>query len=320
MSESARVSVSGTHVPIAVIVLTFDEAKNIETCLRSVVGWTSEVFVVDSGSRDNTRELAEACGASVVTHPFETHARQWTWALANLPLTMSWVLAIDADQSVTPKLRTALEDRFRNVPETTVGFYLNRRQIFRGRWIRFGGYYPKYLLKLFRRDAVRIDEKELVDHHFAVTGRTEKLAGDLIEDNRNEADISVWIAKHNRYASLQARQELDERRASPGASAIFETPDSRVRWLKARWAKLPLFVRPCLYFVYRYFLRLGFLDGREGFIFHVLQAFWYRLLVDINISEIRDATRRAMVAQPGVTAVGSDQQPHEHSRDQRVSR
>jgi hypothetical protein len=169
------------------------------------------------------------------------------------------------------------------------GFFLNRRQIFRGRWIRHGGYYPKYLLKLFRREQVSLDDNDLVDHHFTVAGPTETCSNDLIEENRNEADIAVWIAKHNRYAVLQARQELASRSAGPRVplSALVGHHDDRVRWLKQVWQSLPLFIRPCAYFIYRYVVRGGWLDGREGFIFHVLQAFWYRLLVDINILELR---------------------------------
>lgn len=277
-------------VPVSVVVLTFNEAANIEVCLESVRGWTAAVFVVDSGSQDRTRELATSHGASVFVHPFETHARQWGWALEHLPLATGWVLALDADQRVTPDLRHAIARAIAtDSPASISGYFVNRRQVFRGRWIRHGGYYPKYLLKLFHRDAVRIDDEDLVDHHFRVSGPTRRLHGDLVEDNRNEAEIRVWVDKHNRYARLQARQELVGSRSVGRRGAFFGSPDDRVLWMKARWARLPLFVRPCLYFLYRYVLRLGFLDGREGFVFHVLQAFWYRLLVDINISELQRA-------------------------------
>jgi glycosyltransferase involved in cell wall biosynthesis len=274
---------------VSAIVLTFDEARNIDACLASLIGWTTDVFVVDSGSTDDTVAIARARDATVTAHPFETHAKQWRWALDTLPLQTDWVLALDADQRVTPELRDAIAGALADPSRADVrGYFVNRRQIFRGRWIRHGGYYPKYLLKLFRRDAVSIDDADLVDHHFVVEGSVAKLSGDLIEDNKNEAAIVDWTAKHNRYAVLQARQEVAARAAavSIAFSAAWGHPDQRVRWLKQQWARLPLFVRPCLYVFYRYVLRLGFLDGREGFIFHVLQGFWYRLLVDINISEI----------------------------------
>lgn len=275
---------------MTVVVLTHNEERNLAACLDSVSGWTAAVFVVDSGSTDQTEAIARAHGATFVQHPFETHARQWRWALEQLPIATPWVLALDADQQLTAPLQDEISQRLTGGnADDIAGFFLNRRQIFRGRWIRRGGYYPKYLLKLFRREAVTLDDGDLVDHHFAVRGRTETLRHDLIEDNRNEADISVWIAKHNRYAVLQARQELAARAAGRrvGLKALFGHQDDRVRWFKQVWAALPLFVRPAAYFVYRYVVRLGFLDGREGFVFHVLQAFWYRLLVDINIIEQR---------------------------------
>ena len=290
------------RLPLTLVVLTYNEELNIRECLKGMADWLAGVIVVDSGSTDHTVEIAASMGAAVYSHPFETHARQWRWALDELPITTEWVLALDADQQLLPELREELDATFRNGVEPQVGgFYINRRQIFRGRWIRYGGYYPKYLLKLFRKDEVTIDDSDLVDHHFAVKGETRKCEYDLLEDNRNEAAIAVWTAKHNRYAVLQARQEMQERHDRVARESLrvrldarpptwrdffLGDPDERVEWMKAMWSRLPLFVRPCLYVTYRYVLRLGFLDGREGFIFHVLQGFWYRLLVDVNISEL----------------------------------
>jgi glycosyltransferase involved in cell wall biosynthesis len=280
-------------VPISFIVLTFNEEKNLDACLRSIVGWAREVFVVDSGSVDHTLEIAERHGAKVFHHSFETHAKQWKWACENLPITNEWVLALDADQRVTAELREEIRVFLKSPGGASLavnGCYVRRRQIFRGRWIKHGGYYPKHLLKLFRRDAVQLDEGDLVDHHFRVRGNVLKLNSDVIEDNQNEADISVWIAKHNRYAVLQAQEEIKQRNSEnqqPAAKAFGGTPDQRILWLKHLWSKLPLYSRPLIYFLYRYFLRFGFLDGKEGFIFHFLQAYWYRLLVDIKIDELR---------------------------------
>jgi len=281
---------SPLQAPLAVVVLTFNEERNLGACLGSVAGWCRELFVVDSGSTDRTIAIAESFGARVVVHAFESHAGQWEWALANLPLGETWVLALDADQSLTPELKTALLDKLPRWtgPDGPAGGYLNRRQIFRGQWIRHGGYYPKYLLKLFRRDRVTLDRTDLVDHHFIVQGATALLDGDLIEDNQNEREIATWIAKHNRYAVLQAREEeFSRKHEDAGARHAFGTPDERTRVRKRIWRHLPLYVRPFGYFIYRYVFRLGFLDGKQGFIFHFLQAFWYRLLVDINRDELR---------------------------------
>ena len=292
---------------LSVIVLTFNEERNLPACLSSVLDLTADIYVVDSGSTDRTSAIAAEFGARVITHQFESHAKQWQWALSTLPITTTWVLALDADQSLTPELRTSIA---RHLPAwldagTPAGAYLNRRQVFRGRWIRHGGYYPKHLLKLFQREHVTIDLDDLVDHHFHVNGPTAVIEADLIEDNRNEAAIAVWTEKHNRYAVLQARQELRawNEASKIGVRALLGSPDDRTRWLKQLWARLPLFVRPCLYVTYRYVIRLGFLDGKEGFIFHVMQAFWYRLLVDINIDELR----KSLAVEAPAASVGRTQ-------------
>jgi glycosyltransferase involved in cell wall biosynthesis len=281
------------EVPVTVVVLTYNEERNLAACLESVCGWVSDSLVVDSGSDDRTVSIGEAYGAKVVTHPFESHTKQWRWALENLPLATEWVLALDADQRVTPELRVGISRTVKaqiGGSGDVAGCFVRRRQIFRGRWIKHGGYYPKYLLKLFRRDCVWLDERELVDHHFYVRGSVARLPYDLIEDNRNEGNISVWLARHIRYAELQAEEEWRRAKEGPGGpmtGSPFGAPDERILWLKRVWERLPLYVRPCLYFLYRYVLRLGFLDGREGFVFHALQGFWYRLLVDIKLDELR---------------------------------
>lgn len=290
---------SDERLPITVIVLTHDEERNLPTLLASVRGWASAIAVVDSGSTDATPAIARAAGATVHAHEFSTHARQWAWALENVVVVGEWVLALDADQSVTPELRSELRRRLARADVSAVsGFFVPRRQVFRGTPIRYGGYDPKYLLKLFRRGCARVDQGELVDHHFIVDGRTEKLEHGIIEANAKEGAISVWIAKHNRYAELQARQEFS-RTAVSRPMRLFGTPDERIQWMRVRvWERLPLYLRPLLYFLYRYVVRLGFLDGRDGFVFHFLQGYWYRLLVDINLDELRRGERGEREATP----------------------
>jgi len=285
-SSAGRVN----RLSISVVVLTYNEEPNLEACLASVTGWAAEVFLVDSGSTDRTLEIAGRYSVEVLQHRFESHAKQWAWALENLPLTTEWVLALDADQRVTPELAAEVSGLEPTSLDSIDGLYLKRRQIFRGHWIRHGGYYPKYLLKMFRRTSVFTDARDLVDHHFYVAGPTAKLQHDLIEANQKEDDISFWIEKHNRYAKLLAAEELDRSRQAtfaPLKPSWLGTPDQRALALKRVWFRLPLYVRPLLYFFYRYFLRFGFLDGKQGAIFHFLQAFWFRLLVDINLDEMR---------------------------------
>ena len=279
------------------VILTLNEEANLAQCLASVRDWTHEVYVVDAGSSDRTHEIATSYGATVVEHPFETHASQWRWAFAKLSITGEWVLALDADQRVTPELALEIRQLDWSALEHVDGVYIKRQQWFRGRWIKHGGYYPKYLLKMFRPGKVIIDASDLVDHHFYVTGGVTKLCHDLIESNAKEDDISFWIDKHNRYATLLAREEVRWREAPREAAiapSLVGNPDQKSLAHKRLWRRMPLYARPFLYFFYRYFVRLGFLDGKQGAIFHFMQAFWFRLLVDIKIDELACAREHAI--------------------------
>ncbi|MBI1883152.1 MAG: glycosyltransferase family 2 protein [Chlamydiae bacterium] len=279
-------------LPITAILLTYNEEANIEKCMQSICDWVGEIFLVDSGSTDRTLEIAKKYQARVVYHSFETHTRQWSWALENLPCQYEWVFCLDADQRVTADLRGELRSLFTQNSKklkSVDGFYIKRRQIFRGRWIRYGGFYPKYLLKLFRRDKVILDVQDLGQHHFYVHGVVGKLKNDIVEDNQKEGDIAFWIQKHNQYAILQASEEFSRRlnhHPWPISPKLFGYPDQRMVWLRRYWYRLPLFIRPFIYFIYRYFLRLGFLDGKQGFIFHFLHGLWYPLLIDIHLDKL----------------------------------
>jgi glycosyltransferase involved in cell wall biosynthesis len=280
---------------LSIVVLSFNEAVNLPRLFKSIEPLQCETFVVDSGSTDGTQELVRTHRAGLVEHPFESHARQWSWALENLPLKTAWVLALDADQSLTPKaveeIGKLLSDpgRLTNVN----GIYICRRQMFRGQWIRHGGYYPKYLLKAFRRSEVFFDSHDLVDHHFYVNGRTSLLGGDLIEENTKEDDLAFWVSKHIRYAKLLAEEEIRrETSAPPLKPSVSGSPDQRTLWLKGLWWRLPSFVRPFLFFFYRYFLRLGFLDGKQGLIFYFMQTLWFRFLVDVELDDRRQPLNR----------------------------
>jgi len=280
-------------LPITAIILAYNEEKNIEECLLSVKDWAGEIFIVDSGSKDKTLEIAARYEVNIKKHEFETHSKQWAWALKNLRINNKWILGLDADQRLTNEIREEIRDLFetkRDVLSNIDGFYINRRQVFRGKWIKHGGYYPKYLLKLFKINSVVIDENDLVDHHFYVNGTTAKLSNDLIEQNLKEDSIYFWTEKHNSYAKLLANEELKSEGnglSNKNRPSVFGNPDERSIWTKGIWGKLPLYIRPFIYFIYRYIFRLGLLDGKEGFVFHFLQAFWFRLLVDINIEEMR---------------------------------
>jgi hypothetical protein len=202
---------------------------------------------------------------------------------------------------VTSELAREIAAIFDRNEDQCEGYYLKRRQIFSGKWIKHGGYYPFYLLKLFKKDRVKVEERELMDHHFYVDGTKRKLKSDLIERNHKEENLSFWIDKHNRYATLQAIEEVSKGDETKNRISFFGDKDQRTLWLKNKlWRKLPLFIRPFLYFIYRYVFRLGFLDGKEGFIFHFLQGFWYRFLIDAKIYEYKKYGLRHVDTKKGV--------------------
>ncbi len=277
-------------IPLSVLVTTRNEEVNIERCLRSVHGFADQIFVLDSESTDHTAEISRRY-AEVHSLAYD-HGRiiPWIfqWGLDNLPLRNDWVLILEADQAVSPALREEIAALLARPEIREDGFYIRRRQIFRGRPLRFGGYGSKVLLKLFRRSRSELDPVEQ-DTRVYVRGAVGRLRSPLDEWNRKEDRILFYLEKHLRYAEAFAREELQRRRgrlAWKTTPRFFGTPDERILWLKDRYYRMPLFVRPALYFLYRYFFLLGILDGKNGLVFHFLQAFWFRLVVDIRLEEL----------------------------------
>jgi len=272
------------------IILTYNEEIHLHRLLASIQSLDAPVFILDSKSTDKTIEIAEKFGATVLQHPFENHPKQWDYALKHFPVQTPWVICLDADHVVTPDLNERLKNfKDENYPDTD-GIYFNRKFSFKGRWIKHGGYSPFYLLKMMRFGKGHSDLNENMDHRLIVTGKTIIWKdGYLIEENLKEHSISFWIEKHNRYSDLVAHEEVErmlQLRPQTVKPHFWGTPDERTAWLKSIWWSLPRYLRPMLYFIYRIFFQLGILDGRTGVIFHFLQAFWFRLVVDIKIDEI----------------------------------
>jgi glycosyltransferase involved in cell wall biosynthesis len=271
---------------VSVIVLAYNEEANLPDCLASLQHLDCEVLVLDSGSTDHTREIARTGGATVFEHPFETYGVQRNWAQNNLPLAADWVLHLDSDERLTPELVAEINGILRDPPADVDGFLFRKRTFFMGRWIKHGGHYPSFHLRLFRKDRGACEER-LYDQHFVVSGKVRKLKNDYLDVLTS--DISVWSARHVRWAELEAREIVegfdpaDRVQALPLGNAI-----ERRRWLReGLYWRAPLFLRAFLYWFYRYFLRLGLLDGKEGMIFHFLQGFWFRFLIDAKLYEMR---------------------------------
>lgn len=279
-------------LPISVIILSFNDERLIRPALESVRGWGGEIFVVDSGSTDRTLEIASEYTDQVISHPFENYAVQRNWAQKNLPLAYDWVLHLDSDERVTPELCSALKAFFGNDEQRGVdGLLVARRTVFMGRWIRHGGHYPVYHLRIFRHAKGHCEDR-LYDQHFIVTGIVTKVHGDLIDTITT--DLDSWSQRHIRWAHLEAQQQSTKQSTlAPKPELLIQgslmgNPIERRRWLRSRlFYRQPLFWRAFAYFCYRYFFRLGILDGTEGLIFHFLQGFWFRFYIDAKLWELR---------------------------------
>ncbi|MEM1325737.1 MAG: glycosyltransferase family 2 protein [Bacteroidota bacterium] len=272
---------------LTVIILTFNEAHNILACLDSVQSLDADIFVVDSYSTDDTLQLITQRNIPYVQHPFENYARQRNWAQENLPIQTDWVLHLDAGERCSVEMIDWLNQHFD--PNTSTDAYLfSRRTFFMNRWMKRGGHYPNFHLRLYRKTKGHCENKAY-DQHYVVDGKIEQLAAgidliDVVCDSLHQFTIG-----HARWAQKEALEqysgevEKGEVQAKASGNAI-----ERQRWLKNQvFGRFPLFWRALLYFMYRYFIRLGFLDGKEGLIFHTLQAFWFRFLIDAMIVEQR---------------------------------
>lgn len=279
-----------TNPHFSFIILTFNEEMHLPRLLNSISSLNPQTYVLDSGSTDRTLQICADYKVEVIVHPFENHPIQWDIALKSFAIKTPWVIGLDADQIVTPELRALLE-QFKNYDYlNTNGIYFNRKNYFKGTWIKHGGYYPKYLLKMFRYNIGYSDLTEKMDHRFQVPGKTIIWkSGHIIEKNLKENNIRFWIEKHNRYSDQLAKEEIlrkNKQLQSSIKAKLFGTPNERNAFFKKVWWQMPPYFRPVIYLLYRLIFRLGILDGKNGLIYHFLQGFWFRLVVDIKIEEL----------------------------------
>ena len=274
--------------PFSIILLTYNEEANIRRCLESIKDFTDDIVIVDSFSTDSTLKICEAYGCRIVQNKFVNHAVQFNWALDNVPLDRPWILRLDCDEILPFKLKHELIELTATCGPDITGFYLNRRMYFMNRWLKHGGMYPHYILRVFRNGAGRYEEKT-EEHLVLKLGRVIYASQDFLEDNRQNT-LKYWLKKHDDLSDGEIRDTLLET-SDPDRDLkprLFGTKVERTRWLKTHlYARSPLFIRGLLYFVYRYFIRVGFLDGIPGLIFHVLQGFWYRFYIDARIYEMQ---------------------------------
>lgn len=280
---------------LAAIVLTHNEENHICRLMRSVEPLGMEVYVVDSFSTDNTVSLAKSMGACVVQHKFVNHAQQFQWALDNISIQCEWVMRLDADEVLTSELvREILRELPLLLPDVN-GVNLKRRHIFLDRWIRYGGRYPLILLRIWRRGAAKVEQRWMDEHMVLLSGHAVTFEHDFCDHNLN--DLFFFTDKHNKYATREAIDRLNhEFELFPRDEAVAggaSSSQSRLKRLvkEGIYNRLPFGVGPVIYFIWRYFFQLGICDGPEGLIYHFLQGFWYRFLVEARVLELRRAVK-----------------------------
>ncbi len=272
-------NVTANKPRIAAIILTKNEERDLPECLYSIKDIATEIYVIDSGSTDGTQEIARTFGATVLDHPFENYARQFNWALDNIPFRAGWILRIDADERFHSELTRELARLIPDLPLEVTGIMVARRIRFLGRSIRFGEMYPVWLLRLWRTGAGRCEDRWMDEYIEINEGRTIRVRGDLLHDIPKS--LTEWTAKHNSYATRECTDILSISRELPGE----EDKGFRRRLKQSVYLRLPLFYRAFAYWAYRYVIKLGFLDGKVGLIYHFLHGFWYRFLVDAKLYE-----------------------------------
>lgn len=274
---------------LTVMILTYNEERHIARAIVSVQGIARAIVVIDSFSTDDTVAIAERLGATVLANPFVNQARQFQWGMDHAGIATGWVMRLDADETVEPDLAAEIADRLAKLGPGVVGINLKRKHIFMDRWIRHGGRYPLMMLRIWRNGHGRIENRWMDEHIIVWGGRTVTFDGGFADHNLH--DLSFFTDKHNKYATREAIDALNRKYglfAADGAIAVAASSrqvSGKRRLKESLYNRTPFWLGPLAYFLYRYILQRGFLDGRPGLIYHFLQGFWYRFLVAAKIVE-----------------------------------
>lgn len=283
---------------IHAIILTLDEEKHIHRCIESIRPVCTAILVVDSGSKDKTCEIARSLGATVIVNPWVNYATQFNHGIAALGNREGWLLRIDADEYMSERSASKLRALLDGMPAGVDGLLVQRQIVFMGRRIKWGSVEPNWQLRIWRAGHGAC-ESRWMDEHIVVEGSVRKTDIELVDENLNSLDW--WTSKHNKYASREVIDILSSRGSLGVATDLAQhgaSPQAKLkRFIKnSIYNRLPGGARSLAYLFYRYVLRLGFLDGKPGYYFHVLQGFWYRTLVDAKLSEIELIARTSGVS------------------------
>lgn len=280
---------------ISVVILTYNEEIHIERCIKSAKKYSNNIFVIDSYSTDKTVEISQSLNANILQNKFINYSKQFSWALNNIKFKTDWILRLDADEYLENDLILEINNKLPTLDKEIVGINFKRKHIFLNKWIKYGGRYPLILLRLWRNGHGYIENRWMDEHILIKNGKTTLFKNNFCDHNLN--NLSFFTNKHDWYASREAidilleelnyndnKDKLEKKNTS--SNAFFK------RTLKEKlYNNLPIGLRSSFYFIYRYFFLLGFLDGNKGFIYHFLQGFWYRVLVDSKLLEFKEAIK-----------------------------
>lgn len=299
---------------LTVIMVVYNEEKLLPRALKSVSRLGVNVIVFDSYSTDDTVNIAKSFGCSVIQDEWETWTRKVDDAINSDQIKTPWVMRVDADEFLTEELIRELKGgKLSNLPEDVVGIQIPRRTYFLGKWIKHGDMYPQYVLRISRHKKAHYEDR-IMDEHIVIKGDTVRIDGDIVDSP--DRGLTPWMEKHLKYAKIEC-------------SAVYYDMNDKNSWrnhvgavrnrrfLKEKvYAKIPLFIRPFFYWFYRYFIRLGFLDGVQGAIFHFLHAFWYRFIIDALLFEAKITKGESVETYESIWGANSGSQENNNTNDQ----
>jgi len=272
---------------LTAIILTYNEEIHLQRCLDSLKSTCSEIVVIDSFSSDSTKEIAVKNGARFYQNKFSNHANQLNWGIEFGEIKTDWIIRVDADEYISKELAQNIKNKLGSIDSNIHGIRVKRLMYFFGEPLRKGGMYPIWHTKIWRNGSALCEQRWMDERMKLNQGETASLEGDLVDYNLN--NLTWWTQTHNGYATREAIDILDKiynfTNSDLVQANLFGNGEERRRWFKQRYLNFPLFLRPFLFWFVRYFLQGGFLEGKRGFIWNILQCGWYRFLVDAKIYE-----------------------------------
>lgn len=273
---------------ISVIILTKNEELDLDKCLKAVQ-WSDDVHVLDSGSTDDTINIADRYATNISTNAFKSFGQQRNYALDNLHLINDWILFIDADEIVTDRFRMAITEAIQNAEETVAGFYCCAKLMYDDTWLKRSDTFPKWQFRLMRKGRARFTDFGHGQKEYEVNGEIKYIKEPYLHYGLSKGWFK-WIERHNKYSNLEALVRLDHH---PSVKQVFSKHSSiRNTALKCLFSKIPVW--PAIRFMHAYFINFGFIEGIPGLLY-CINNFYYEFMIQIKMRELRRARKNALV-------------------------